>query len=410
MTTKKISIHKLKPTDGPLSRDDLSTWIFTVKAYARQNNQAKFINGDHKEWTCSDDDDNNGIRIFKADGVTEDPEPTNRLIGEFHDFLTTVAANCPKNMTETVIREATSFSWIIEEIKKSYKLVTKGENFLDGLDIKFEFDESFTYRTAWMQIKDYYISSLLPVNKKWMGKTTTSKEILSPLATNFLVREWLMKINPRLPAHIKNTCGHLFTEEKPTLACNQSILCDRMEVLLQELDAKDDMASNNVSVGYVPSSQGRGGRGGRGAPFFRGGRGRGRSQGFNPRQQVPVRRQPSYQICLEARKYDSAIGHTTQACPFKQELSNTTRQHLPNFKVLLLPSETPNAGAGSANLGAVPKSTAPQQTNYGHQYADQYDGYNYQDQYGYEDQYYTAPYDQYEQATIEDVSATQQAL
>ena len=416
MPPKKIQIYKLKATDGPLSRDDLSTWVFTVKAYARQNDMTKFINGDKKTWTCSDEDDSNGMIAFKADHVTEDPVKTNELIGEFHDFLTTVAANCPTGFTDTVIRESTSFTWIVESIKKTFKLITKGENFLDGLDIKFEFDENFTYSQAWMTLKDHYISALLPSNSKCMGKLTTSKETLSPLATNFLVREWLMKIHPKLPAHIKNSRGHLFTEEKPTLACNQSILCDQMEILLQELDAKDGTSTNNVSVGYIPNGRGRGNPPGmlRGSNFPRGGRfQRGRGQQFNLRQPASARRQPSCQICLEARKYDSAIGHTTQACPFKQELSNITRQQQrPNFKVLLLPSETPstlNNSSHQADISTAPASSN-QQVQYNPYYTDGYGHTSYPDQYTYEDEYYTAPFNHYEQATIEEVNANQQDL
>ena len=40
MPPKSNKIYKLKPTDGPLSRDDLTTWIFTVQSHARQNGWA----------------------------------------------------------------------------------------------------------------------------------------------------------------------------------------------------------------------------------------------------------------------------------------------------------------------------------------------------------------------------------
>ena len=312
-SSKNIKIYKLRATDGPLSRDDVSTWAFTVKSYSRQHGWTKFFDskGDHNTWISSDEDETNGHLVLKNDNVTIDRDETDKLVGDFHDFLTTVAANCPAGFTETVIRESTSFQWIIDHIKKTFKLVTKGESFLDGLEIKFEFDENFTYSQAWMVLKDHYISSLLPNNSRCMGKVSTNKEVLSPLAINFLVREWLLKIDKRLPLHVKNTRGHLFTEERPTLACNQAILCDQMEVLLQELDSKDP-SNNNISVNYVPSYRGRGyptnNRGFRG-PFIPRGRPRGRAPTPGLRHQAPSRRQASCQICLEARKYDSgALG------------------------------------------------------------------------------------------------------
>ena len=409
--TKNIKIYKLRATDGPLSRDDVSTWVFTVKSYARQHGWTKFISGNNKTWEPTDEDDDNGMKVTNADGSVNAVETTN-LVGEFHDFITTVAANCPSGFTETVIRESTSFSWIVEHIKKTFKLVTKGENFLDGLDLKFEFDENFTYSQAWMTIKDHYISSLLPSNSRYMGKVLNSKEVVSPLAMNFLVREWLMKIDPRLPEHIKNTRGHLFTEERPTLACNQTILCDQMEVLLQELETKDNTSSGNVSVGFVQSNRGRGYPGGyRGAFFPRGGRSRGRGRGPPPsfRPQTPGRRPPSCQICLEARKYDSAIGHPTHLCPFKNELRNITRQQQSApFKVLLVPSEPQQLHTPTtASVTPAPNAALPEQVDgfYDNQYSDYY-GYN-----DYQDQFYTDPYaPMYEQGTIEEIPGTPQNL
>ena len=164
-----------------------------------------------------------------------------------------------------MIRESVSFEWILERIKKTFKLSTKGESFLDGLDIKFEFDESFTYQQAWMMLKNKYVSSLLQKDDICMGEKRDNKEVLSPLAMNFLVREWLQKIDPRLPNHVRHSRGHLFTTQRPTLACNQEILCDQIDTMLQELDSKETSANSQVNVNYIP--QGRGFRGGRGGGF-----------------------------------------------------------------------------------------------------------------------------------------------
>ena len=151
-----------------------------------------------------------------------------------------------------MIRESVSFEWILESIKKTFKLSTKGESFLDGLDIKFEFDQSFTYQQAWMMLKDKYVSSLLQKDDICMGEKRDNKEVLSPLAMNFLVREWLQKIDPRLPNHVRHSHGHLFTTQRPTLACNQEILCDQIDTMLQELDSKEMSANSQVNVSYIP--------------------------------------------------------------------------------------------------------------------------------------------------------------
>ena len=188
-----------------------------------------------------------------------------------------------------------------------------------------------------------------------------------------------------------------------------------MEVLIQELKTKDTTSSNNVSVGFVQSNRGRGQARGyhggyRGTFIPRGGfRPRGRGPPPTYRPPAPGSRQPSCQICLEARKYDSALGHTAQTCPFKNELRNITRQQqTPNFKVLLVPQPAtlPQPSASTGHVSSVHTSTPAQGENhyYDYQHADPYVSSNYPDQYPYEDQFYTDPFTHYEPATIEEVS------
>ena len=335
-TGRNTRLYKLKPTDGPLNRDDVSTWIFTALSYARQNGWSQFLTGgDNPTWVPTDEDPNNGLT-----GATADE--TRKLRDSFKDFIAAIAANCPTGFTDTVIRESTSFKWIEEKINKTFNLTTKGESFLDGLNLTFKFDDSFTHSQAWMSIMDQYYSSLLPVGSKYMGKILQAKETISPLAMNFLVREWLLKIDPRLPEHVRTSRGHLFTTERPTLACNQQILCDQIEVMLQELDGKESPSSNNVSVSYIPSGRGRAGfsRGRPPRPNFS----RSRGTPSNQRYPGPARRaNQSCHLCLEARRYDSSITHSAPACPFPQLRRNNTRQlqSAPQFKVLLVPTSNP---------------------------------------------------------------------
>ena len=409
-TSKNTKIYKLKPTDGPLSRDDVSTWTFTVKSFARQNKWSDFLpGGNHNTWTATDDDEHNGLQVTKADRSVDEPE-TQKLRENFQDFLTSVAANCPAGFTETVIRESTSFKWIEDKIKKTFNLATKGENFLDGMDIKFEFDDSFTYQQAWMMIKDKYVSSLLPAQSKYMGKTLQTKETVSPLAMNFLVREWLQKIDTRLPEHVRTSRGHLFTTERPTLACNQEILCDQIEVMLQELDGKET-SSNNINVSYLPSNRGRGFPrprmpSGPSNPNYRLGL---RQRGGHQRFPQPGRR-PSYscRVCLEARppRYDASITHPTHECPFPARQRTQTRQQAPQFKVLLVPTQTQETATLADNLdqASLNNQSGPTSQFYQHPHDQFYqEPVQYQDQYHhYEEQYYGPT--GYETGTIEEVT------
>ena len=81
-------------------------------------------------------------------------------------------------------------------------------------------------------------------------KVLTADEVSTPLAENFIIEKCLFKIDERLPNHIKNTRGHLFTEARPTLACNQRILFSQIDTMLAELDSKD-AGVNQMTVGQI---------------------------------------------------------------------------------------------------------------------------------------------------------------
>ena len=398
---KSAKIYKLKPSEGQMTRDDVSTWIFTVKAYARQHDWSQFLpGGPNASWACTDTDENNGLRA-------DDAQTTTKLRDDFKDFIATVAANCPTGFTDTVIRESTSFQWIEDKIKTTFNLTNKGENFLDGMNMKLEYDDSFTYQQGWMMIKDKYVASLLPSGHMYMGKALPSKEVISPLASNFLVREWLQSIDARLPDHVRASRGHLFTPERPTLACNQEILCKQIDHMLQELDGKE-VTSNNIAVSqsrhvnYMPAAtRGRGtqrfrsSQGPRGPQSYRAGQPRYTPALGPPRRgggQPPARR-PAYscQRCLEARppRYDASITHETRNCPFTQRQPSGQ----PQFKVLLVPtSSSAYTQEGSSYHGIETQLVNAPPTAHDQDYQEHYQDAPVEDNYHEDDQYYESGY------------------
>ena len=245
--------YKLKPTEGEnITRDDISTWSYTMQACARQMKEWKqFLPGSSKEnWKAKAEDPSHGWEVLKdEDGVmVVDDTATDDLKAHFEDFLTFIASHCPSGFMNQVMRESVSYTWIIDNLYATYGLETKGENFLGGNDLKFEFSPSFTYTQALMKTKDFYVNCLLRKNSTFKGKALTKDEELGPLAENFIIEKCLSKIDPRLPEHVKNTRGHLFTEQRPTLACNQKIIFSQIDSMIAELDGKD---STNISVSQV---------------------------------------------------------------------------------------------------------------------------------------------------------------
>ena len=68
MTTPKAKPYKLKPSDGIMTRDDVSLWEYTLLASCRQvNDWHKFLpEGDKSTWVATDDDATNGLNNVDA--------------------------------------------------------------------------------------------------------------------------------------------------------------------------------------------------------------------------------------------------------------------------------------------------------------------------------------------------------
>ena len=384
--------YKLVATNGPLSRDDLATWEFNQLSYSRQKEawQEFLPGGTNSTWTATEEDETNGILVTKPEDGTIDQDKTNKKRSAFKDFLDALAINCPAGYSATVVREATSWKWVIDEIKKDFGLNTKGEQFLAGNDIKLVFDDTFTYQQGYMYLRDYYINSLAEKDTMFKGKRLDTKEKMSPLAELFIVERWLAKIDPRLPAHVQKTRGHLFSEAKPTLACNQRTLCDQIDHMLAELDQVslanvNSIPSSQVSIGYVPTPRNYAGVRYPLRRNMRGFRGQGRPSG--PRQARPA--PPHCLPCLEAKRYDASITHPSSTCPWvtQRPRQRQSRQPAPApapaFKVLLIPNTATPAES------YMDSTVQEEESGFAQNYADQgppqyfpnYEGYDYTYQY-----------------------------
>ena len=334
-----IKPYKLKPSGDNLSRDDLATWQQVLLSHMRQADTWKpFLPGGAKEnWVAADSGEVN-------DGWTNENKAA------FEDFLTCLATFSPTGFNETIKRESTSFNWVIDLIKSTFELKTRGEHFLGLDDLKFDFSKGFTYQQAYMEVKDFVCASLLNDGDRFEGKALPRKEILSPVAKNFITKEWLLKIDPRLPKHIRDTRGHLFTDDKPTLSCNQRVICDQIPTMLAELDGKTDSGSQDVSIGYVPANR-RGASRPRGRGLFRGA-GSMRGHYFTqPRALPPPVRGPATsgcQRCLEAtpRRYDAAKTHATNDCIWPP--NNPSFRPRPNFRVVYVPETEDQSEAATS--------------------------------------------------------------
>ena len=205
MSTPKAKPFKLKPSDGVMTRDDVSLWEYTLLAACRQVTEwQQFLpEGDYADWAATDTDTTNNLSVNNlivrnADDNTvnavataaANTAATTKLRNDFKNFLTCVATHCPTGFMDTVMRESTSFTDIVGKIKTTYGLDSRGEKFLSCMDIKLEFSSSFTYEQGYMVVKDFFVSSLLPLGARFKGRALPAAEVLSPLAENFIMKEF----------------------------------------------------------------------------------------------------------------------------------------------------------------------------------------------------------------------------
>ena len=198
-------------------------------------------------WKSLDEDETRGVQIMKKlnDGTFMldgdghrilDEDATDTLRSALSEFLACLGAYCPENFIHTVVHESTSYNWVMDRIKSTFKLETKGIGFLSGSNLKIDFGEDGqTYQQGYQAVKEFYCNSLLKTGSLYRGKPLAKNETLTPLSENFIVEKWLEMIDPRLKLHIAQSRGHLFTAEKPHLYDVQPQLCEQMETMLQEI-------------------------------------------------------------------------------------------------------------------------------------------------------------------------------
>ena len=220
-------------------------------------------------WTAFDEDETRGIAVMKKnphdgtfllDGHGEripDDVTTDRLRASLSDFLVCLGTYGPEHFMHTVVEEATSYNWVIDKIKATFKLDTKGMGFLAGSDLKMDYgEEGQTFAQGLQATREFYCNSLQKKGTKYKGKELEKNEPLTPLGENFIVETWLNGIHPKAKAHIMQTRGHMITDDRPNLYDIQQQLCEQMDTILQEIT----MGSTGPSVnraGFPPQGNPR---------------------------------------------------------------------------------------------------------------------------------------------------------
>ena len=218
------------------------TWDMNHRSFCRQFPEwlAFLPIGTRPTWTSYNEDQTRGILITRPGPNDEQGAPTevpneidtNKTRAALEDFLVCLGTYCPENFMHTVLKESTSYDWVLKRIQETFNLDTKGVRFLAGCKVKAEAgDEAQTHQQKFQALdKD---------------------EVLTPFGKNVIVEKWLDDTHPDLKDHIVQTRGSLFTEQRPNLSDNQKQLCDQMDTLLQEIDQKKSNPTVN-RTGFAP--------------------------------------------------------------------------------------------------------------------------------------------------------------
>ena len=117
-----------------------------------------------------------------------DEPATNKARAALQEFLVVLGTYAPENFMHTIVNESTSYNWVLEKIKTTFNLNTRGLGFLSVGDIKFDIGEDGqTYQQMYQAIKEFYCSSLLKKGDKHEGQELDKNEPLTPLCKNFIV-------------------------------------------------------------------------------------------------------------------------------------------------------------------------------------------------------------------------------
>ena len=330
--TLRLNVPKPYRLDGrEINRDKLESWWNTLLTWLRQDNRyQKYLPaGRRRQWTALDRDETRGITVAVPDdadqaAIEAAEEEEDRLRNDLEDLLNTVGTYSPDGMYYTIRHEATSLKWVLNTVRTTFNLDTKGENFVMGSSFTFDKEGGETYQLFYQRLRSFYMETLLPAQSTFNGELQQTAEAISPLAEQFIVEKWLAKIDPRLPNHVRMTKGFLFSPEKPTIKCVQKQLCTMIDTMLVELDPETNASratAQRIALTGTTFQQNQYQRRGRGQQSNRGQRRNNGCRGSGG-QQVRFKRECSK--CLEAGRHEQAKEHDLAFCPHLTELDRSS--------------------------------------------------------------------------------------
>lgn len=247
----------------------LKKWFNTLRVYCQQNDEfAPFYpGGDHVNWTAHKVDATHGINVLAlqaVEAVEEDAangvEAVEAVVGrtaaeaqemtrqrriDLDALLTIYADYVPESYYELLLEDATSIQWIFTKLAESLRLQTTKQYFLNSHTIQYD-QEKDTPEKLYMRLRGHYQLAAPKAGSTFDGVALEADVKIGPLAELMLVEKTFERIDPRLPAHIVKTRGHLMEDGHKTLFCVRRLLWDQVPAMILELDNAGDAHANYV--------------------------------------------------------------------------------------------------------------------------------------------------------------------
>ena len=226
-----------------VSEDDFNIWQEQLTVYLLQDNQNErfFDEGDYAEWQAEEDFAGRIQTPVNPDVAGTLPERRRQL----RTFISQIAKSCHKSDFQTIMRQSTSFQWIMDKLRENYDIQKKGVHFLNIIDIKWDPTSDITPFAFYNTYRTHIMNNLRKTGDVVSWKSADplqADEQMTPMLEDLLVYNVLTLIDPRLPGQVKETFGHLMRQNK-SLRDFRSEIFTAVPKLIQDLEIKEAAAS-----------------------------------------------------------------------------------------------------------------------------------------------------------------------
>ena len=267
------------------SLTSLKKWFNTTANYMKQNEEfLQFFDGDvHSEWIAKSADPTRGLIVLPrvgVDAVVANPAANPPVIGQpavleitadeatrktrilrrdLDTLLNNYATYVPDGFFDMILEDCTSIDWIYDRLASSYRLESTKQYFLNSHLIRYTPEDGDTPEKLYIRLRAHYMAAAPKEGDSFDGRILQRNVRLNELSELMLVEKVLERVDPRLPAHVMKTRGHLMEDGQKTLFCIRRLLWNQLHAMILEMDNTEQITSmvttRQVTAGHRRNGQ-----------------------------------------------------------------------------------------------------------------------------------------------------------